>query len=545
MTARDKFIVVALLTLMVVVSVVTIAMDTREARVVPAYGGTYVEGVTGVPQYLNPVIAATDVDQDIARLVFSGLTRFDRDGAIVADLASTFRTETEGKVWTFEIRPDAMWHDGQDVTADDVVYTVKLLQDRAYVGPYADAFRGVTVERVGAKTVRFTLPDVYGPFAASTTVPILPSHILGGVPYGELARQQFNVHPIGTGPFRVMDVDLRQIVLGRNEDFYRTRPARPRPYLERVILRFYPDPSEALRALARGEIDGVAGLSTGDAERARTLKSVVLYSMPTNDFVALFLNVRPDHAVFRDRAVRQAIVTAIDRGRVLQLATDGRGTVADEFVPPTSWAYVKDVRKYTYSVEDAKRLLEDADWKDRDGDGIREKGGVKLAFGISTSGEPSRVAAARQIASDLNAIGMKVEVHSQPFAELVEATARQRTFDALLVGISVSGDPDPYSFFHSTEASDPGHNFSGYSTLPIDRNLEAARRTIDEGARRELYAPIFRTIAEEVPVVYLYFSDYLYAQDRAVQGLRIAPLTDPRERFWNVEDWYVRTQPKR
>src|SRR5437867_4119634 len=443
MTARDKFIVVALLTLMVVVSVVTIAMDTREARVVPAYGGTYVEGVTGVPQYLNPVIAATDVDQDIARLVFSGLTRFDRDGAIVADLASTFRTEAEGKVWTFEIRPDAIWHDGQDVTADDVVYTVKLLQDRAYVGPYADAFRGVTVERVGAKTVRFTLPDVYGPFAASTTVPILPSHILGGVPYGELARQQFNVHPIGTGPFRVMDVDLRQIVLGRNEDFYRTRPARPRPYLERVILRFYPDPSEALRALARGEIDGVAGLSTGDA------------------------------------------------------------------------------------------------------DGIREKGGVKLAFGISTSGEPSRVAAARQIASDLNAIGMKVEVHSQPFAELVEATARQRTFDALLVGISVSGDPDPYSFFHSTEASDPGHNFSGYSTLPIDRNLEAARRTIDEGARRELYAPIFRTIADEVPVVYLYFSDYLYAQDRTVQGLRIAPLTDPRERFWNVEDWYVRTQPKR
>src|SRR2546425_201331 len=392
MTARDKFIVVALLTLMVVVSVVTIAMDTREAHVVPAYGGTYVEGVTGVPQYLNPVIAAPDADQDIARLVFSGLTRFDRDGAIVADLASTFRTETEGKVGPFEIRQAAMWHDGQDVTADDVVYTVKLLQDRAYVGPYADAFRGVTVERVGAKTVRFTLPDVYGPFAASTTVPILPSHILGGVPYGELARQQFNVHPIGTGPFRVMDVDLRQIVLGRNEDFYRTRPARPRPYLERVILRFYPDPSEALRALARGEIDGVAGLSTGDAERARTLKSVVLYSMPTNDFVALFLNVRPDHAVFRDRAVRQAIVTAIDRGRVLQLATDGRGTVADEFVPPTSWAYVKDVRKYTYSVEDAKRLLEDADWKDRDGDGIREKGGVKLAFGISTSGEPSRVA---------------------------------------------------------------------------------------------------------------------------------------------------------
>ena len=180
-----------------------------------------------------------------------------------------------------------------------------------------------------------------------------------------------------------------------------------------------------------------------------------------------------------------------------------------------------------------------------DGDGIRDKGGVKLAFEISTSDEPSRVAAALQIGEGLSAVGMKVDVKTQPFGELVELTARQRSFDVLLVGISVSGDPDPYSFFHSTAASDPGNNFSGYSTLPIDRNLENARRTIDEGARRELYAPVFRTISEEVPVVYLYFSDYLYAQDRSVQGLRIAPLTDPRERFWNVEDWYVRTQPRR
>jgi peptide/nickel transport system substrate-binding protein len=92
--------------------------------------------------------------------------------------------------------------------------------------------------------------------------------------------------------------------------------------------------------------------------------------------------------------------------------------------------------------------------------------------------------------------------------------------------------------------NDPGHNFSGFSTLPIDRNLEAARRTFDETARRDLYAPVFQAISKEVPVVFLYFTDYLYAQSAQVQGQRIAPLTDPRERFWNVEDWYVRTSPK-
>jgi peptide/nickel transport system substrate-binding protein len=312
-----------------------------------------------------------------------------------------------------------------------------------------------------------------------------------------------------------------------------------------VILRFYPDSTEALLALSRGEIDGVGGLSSQDAERARSLKAAVLYSLPTDNFVSLFLNVRPDRVVFRDRAVRQAIATAIDRGRVLRLAADGRGTVAHEFVPSSSWAYVKDVTKYTFSMEDAKALLDQADWTDHDGDGIRDKGGQKLAFTISTSDEPARTAAATEIQRDLNAVGMSVTVKSMPFGQLVDSVARQRSFDALLVEIAVSGDPDPYTFFHSTEVNDPGHNFSGFSTLPIDRNLEAARRTFDEAARRELYAPVFQAISKEVPVVFLYFSDYLYAQSRQVQGLRIAPLTDPRERFWNVEDWYVKTAPKR
>ena len=544
MTGRDKVIVVALIGLMVVASIAAIAADQNPAGGDPAYGGTYVEGVAGVPQYLNPVIAATDVDQDVARLAFSGLTRYDRAGAIVPDLASAFHTESDGRIWTFDIREDATWHDGQPVTADDVVFTVRLLQDRGYVGPYSDAFRGVTVDKISMRSVRFTLPDVYGPFADSTTVPLLPSHLLGNVPYAELSRQPFNASPIGTGPFRVTEVDGRQVVLLRNDDFYRTRPARGRPYLDKVILRFYPDQSDALLALSRGEVDGVGGLSSQDGERARSLKSAVLYSLPTDNFVSLFLNVRPEKAVFRDRAVRQAIATAIDRGRVLQLAADGRGTVADEFVPSSSWAYVKDVARYTYSTEDAIALLDAADWKDHDGDGIRDKGGQKLAFTISTSNEPARTAAARQIQHDLNAIGMSVTVNSMPFGQLVDSVARQRTFDALLVEIAVSGDPDPYTFFHSTEVTDPGHNFSGFSTLPIDRNLEAARRTFDEGARRDLYAPVFQAIAKEVPVVFLYFSDYLYAQSAQVQGQRIAPLTDPRERFWNVEDWYVRTQPK-
>jgi peptide/nickel transport system substrate-binding protein len=540
--ARDKFIVVALIALLVVVSGAAVVIDRAENKtVVPTYGGTYVEGVVSTAQFMNPVLAATRVDEDVVRLVFSGLSRFRSDGSIQGDLAKTFSTSEDGKIWTFEIRDDARWHDGKPVISDDVVYTVALLQDKAYVGPYSDAFRGVRVERIDERVVRFVLPDSYGPFAASTTVPLLPSHLLSKVDYAALPRVAFNQRPIGSGPFRVLEVDARQTVLARNDSFYRTRPDRTRPYLDRLVLRSYPDTSEALTALGRGEIDGVGGLSTSDAERARGLKNVNLYSFGTNDFTALFLNVRPEKATFRDRVVRQAIAKAIDRGRVLQLAADGRGAVAEEFVPPASWAYIRDITRHTRSHEEAKAMLDEADWKDHNGDGIRDRFGVELTFAVTTSSEPARVSAALQISDDLAAIGMRVELKAMPFSELIESAARERAYDALLIGISVSGDPDPYSFFHSSEIKAPGNNFSGYSTLSMDRSLEAARRTTDQTKRRELYTSVFQTIATEVPVVFLYFSDYLYAQARLVQGLKIAPINDPRERFWNAEDWYVRT----
>lgn len=508
-------------------------------------GGSYVEGVAGGHRHLTPVLPGTAIDQDVARLVFSGLMRTDRTGEIVPDLASSVHVEQDGKVWTFELRDDARWHDGQPVVADDVVFTVGLLQDRAYSGPYAEAFRGVAVDRVGPKVVRFILPGAYGPFAASTTFPLLPAHRLSGVPFARLSGDPFDQRPIGTGPFTLTDITSTDVVLSANLDFYRSRPDRSRPYLDRLVLRSYRDTTEALVALARGDLDGVAGITSDDAERARPLRSIAVYSYATGDFTALFLNLRPDHAAFRERAVRQAIATAIDRGKVLDVAIDGRGRVADAFVPPTSWAYPRELARYSRSVDDAKALLDAAGWTDPQGTGVREKGGVALRFTVSTSDEPARVGAATQIAADLAPVGIVAEVRTMPFNDLVDSVARPRAFDALLVGVTGGPDPDPYPFFHSSQAKDPGSNFSGFSTLPMDRNLESARRVADRAARRALYEPVFQTIAAEVPVVFLYFSDYLYAQRAGVQGLKIAQIAGPSQRFWDVEDWYVKTAPPR
>jgi peptide/nickel transport system substrate-binding protein len=545
LTVRDKLIVVSLVLLLALTSAGAIVAEQGRPSLVPASGGTYVEGVIGGYRHMIPYLASTPVDNDIGRLVFNGLMRTDRAGEIVPDLAIAFRVEQEGKVWTFELRDDARWHDGNPVVADDVVYTAGLIQDRAYTGPLAEALRGVVVERTGPKSVRFTLPAPYGPFAASTTFPILPAHRLAGVSFAQLPADQFDHRPIGTGPFKVSEATQREVTLVANHDFFRTRPARARPYFDQLRLRAFADTSEALTALARGEIDGVSSISSEDAERARGLRAVSVYSYPTNDFTALFLNVRPERPILVERAVRQAIATAIDRGRVLGVAIDGRGIVADSFVPRSSWAYPRELRRYERSVPEAQAMLEAAGWKDADGDGIREKGGVTLRISLATSAEPPRVNAAEQIVHDLRLVGVEVRLEVKPFDQLVETVARPRAFDALLVGITSAPEPDPYPFFHSSQAKDPGFNFSGFSTLPLDRSLEAARRVGDRDQRRSLYEPIFQTIASEVPVVFLYFADFLYAQHVSIKGLKVAQLVEPSQRFWDVEDWHVKQVARR
>lgn len=543
MGSRDKFIVVALVAMVAIATAAALVSAGSARNAPPAFGGTYSEGLVGVgsAQTLNPLFAGSQADRDVSALLFTGLTRFDQRGNVIKDLAADFTVAEDGKTWTFQLRPDARWHDGTPVVADDVVYTVGVAQDRAYRGPFAGSFAGATVERVDPRTVRFVLPDVFAPFLEATTIPLLPSHLLRDVTTSQLPSHQFNVQPVGTGPFRLESRDDTRVVLVRNDSFYRVE--RSRPYLDRIVLRLYPDRSTAIEALARKEVQGVGGLLSFEADRVRRIRETATFYFPSDEATVLFFNLTPERPTFRDRAVRQAIARALNRPRMVQLATDGHASVTDVPVPPSSWAYARDANspRYSYAPEQARADLDAAGWIDHDGDGVRDKGGVPLRFSLLANDDPPRVATAEEIARDLEAVGMDVTLEVVSFGELVDKRARERSFDAMVLAVSAGMDPDPYTFWHSSQAKDPGLNFTGYTTLGMDRVLEQARRTLDQAARRELYAEVFRQLAEDVPAVYLYFADYTYAVDRGVHGLRIAPVADPSHRFWSVEEWYVRT----
>jgi peptide/nickel transport system substrate-binding protein len=551
--ARNKFIVVALIALVAAATVAALVSARSADDAPPAFGGTYTEGVVevGAAYSFNPLLTTTQVERDVTAILFTGLTRFDQKGAVVRDLAADFSVGDDGKSWTFKIRPDARWHDGAPVVADDVVYTVGITQDAAYRGPYAGSFAGATVERVDATTVRFVLPDVFAPFLEASTMPLLPWHRLRDVPAAQLSAHPFNLQPIGTGPFRFESRDESRIVLARNDDFYRGGPAPSRPYLDRVVLRLFPERGAALQALARNEIQAIAGLLPAEGERARLLREIANYYFPSDEATVLFFNLAPDRPTFRERAVRQAIALAINRSRIVQLAMEGHATVTDLPVPPSSWAHMEasaparagraEIPRYRYAPDDAKAALDAAGWIDHDGDAVRDKGGVALRFSLLTNDDPPRIISAQQIQRDLGAVGIEVDLEVVSFAELVDERARERSFDAMVLAVSAGMDPDPYTFWHSSQTKHPGLNFTGYSTLALDRVLEQARRTLDRAERGDLYAQVFAQLAEDAPAVVLYFADYVYAIDRGVRGLSLAPLADPSQRFWSVENWYVRT----
>lgn len=503
----------------------------------PEKGGTYIEAVAGRPRYINPLLAHfNEIDQDLVALVFAGLTRPGEDGRIEPDLAREWEISADGTTYTFVLDDRRRWHDGEPVTADDVLLTVQLLQDPAFPGlpEVAAPWQGIQVEKVDERTVRFTLPEPFGPFLEQTTIGLLPAHLLEGTPAAELPGLPFNGKPVGAGPFKVDEVDALQITLVPD-------PAYPDQgaYLDALAFRFYPSSRAAVTAVVEGAATGSRFVPAEQVEWLEQQGGVSILSAPNyGRSVVLFLNTR--QAPFDDKHVRQAVALAIDRERLLQ-EVPGGGEPAYGPISPRSWGH-KSPLSAGAGVEAAKRLLSQTGWEDRDGDGVLDRGGASLSFSIATSDAPERRQVAGFLARALEGIGMKVEVETLPWDEFRDQRLALHNFTAALAEISLtSGDPDVHAFWHSSQAAD-GLNLSGWQSERADQMLETGRRLWDQEERRKVYAEFQDLFAEEVPAVFLYYPLYRQAIGEQVKGPSLNPLLDPVERFRSFAQWYIATR---
>jgi len=238
--------------------------------------------------------------------------------------------------------------------------------------------------------------------------------------------------------------------------------------------------------------------------------------------------------------VRQGLLYALDRQALINQVLGGHGLVADSPISPISWAYTAAVRQYGYDPERAIGLLDASGWMDSDGDLIRDQDGTEMAFTLLTSDEPTMTAMAESLARQWRAVGVDVEIRSAS-SEAVTTFIRNRNFDAALVEIGLSADPDPYPLWHSTQA-ESGQNFSGFVNEAADVVMEEARFTADLQERTEQYHTFQQIFGEEVPSLLLYYPIYTYAVDARVKQVQLSPMLHTSDRFRNISEWYIQTE---
>ncbi len=541
MTRRSRWPLVAGLVLSILgLSALWYANREGTGAEVPAYGGRYVEAVVGSPGRVNPLyMAFNDVDRDLASLVFSGLTRIGPDGRPLPDLAEVWEVSDDARIYTFYLREDVTWHDGVPFTADDVIFTWEALRDPEFKGePSLGQFwQQVECTKLDDYTVRCELPQPFSPFPVYASIGIIPHHRLEDLSAEGLFASPFNEQPVGTGPFMLSDLNDDRAVLKSNPTYHLGRP-----FIDEIELRFFPVYSQAIAAVRQGRAQGLLlgpEASSEDLLQLQEMDELNQFAGRRNSYTILFINTRVE--TFREKWVRQAMLYALDRQRIVADLMEGRAEPADSPIVPGTWAYSADVRQYSYDPQRAQSLLEEHGWG-LNSRGVMEKEGLELRVTLLTDTDASRVAVGQRVAEYLQAIGVDASVEPQGSTALVDDYILPRRFEAVVWGWDQAPDPDPYAAWHSSQMQEEGLNLSGYSHYRLDEVLSEARQTSDIERRMVLYREFQQVFAEQVPSIPLFYPVYNYFVDNTVQGISLAVLFDLSSRFANVHEWYVKTR---
>jgi peptide/nickel transport system substrate-binding protein len=515
----------------------------------PASGGVYTEALVGSLGRLNPMLDWNNsADRDVNRLIFSGLMRFDSHGLPQADLAESWGTSADGTLYNFSLRTNAVWHDGAPITSDDIIFTIELIKSSGSLFPQdiKDLWSQIQVKRLDDYTLQFRLPEPFAPFLDYATFGILPKHLLGSIPADQLASAEFNLNPVGSGPYkfdRLMTSagEITGIALKVNENYY-----LPKPFIEQVVFRFYPTSATALDAYQQGEVLGVSKITNDVLQQALIQPALSVYTSRLPQMSLVFLNLNDPSLPFLQNAkVRRALLLGVNRNYITSKILQGQAIIADGPILPGSWAYYDGVEHLDYDPDAAAALLKNEGYVIPAGGGeVRAKDGSFLTFLLVHPDDATHTQIAQAIQTDLALIGVKVDLQAVPYDQLVTNFLIPRNYQAALADLNTSRtpDPDPYLIWHQSEATG-GQNYSQWDDRTASEYLETARTSTNFDDRMRLYRNFQVIFAKEMPSLPLYYPVYSYGVDSQVQGVQIAPLLyDVSDRLAYIAEWYLVTR---
>ncbi len=504
-----------------------------------AAGGTYAEATLGGIDTLNPLYSSTDSEIAASRLLFSSLYSYDTTGHLHGDLAESMSVDPTSTVYTIKLRPNVLWHDNAELTAQDVAFTVNLIKNPETRSPLRINWQDITVKAIDDTTVQFKLPAVYAAFPNALTFAILPQHILNQVAPGAIRENSFSRAPIGSGPFSFSllqtldDTQKRDVVhLAANPKYYDGTPL-----ISHFEIHTYDTQEAIVKALHSGEVTAASGLSGSEASQV-DMHSYNVYSKAVNSGVyALFNTTNP---ILKDQKVRQALELATDTTAIRKSLPV---TVPALDLPFINGQVTGDVaHPLPPNMQQAAQLLDADGWVMQGNQ--RVKAGQPLMLTVVTTKDSQYEKALETLAGQWRKLGVVVTTTvvntNDPAANFVQTVLQPRAYDVLLYELFIGADPDVYAYWHSSQVGTSGYNFSNYSSPVADDALASARSRTEPDLRNAKYKLFAKQWVEDVPAIGLYQPVAEYVASKHVSSIDpSATFISAYDRYANVLNWSV------
>ena len=514
----------------------------------PVQGGVYTEALVGNIQRLNPLLdSANNVDRDINRLLFSGIVKFDSRGIPQPDLAESVGVSKDGVLYNIKLKPDMVWHDGQPLTTEDVLFTINLIQNGGefIAEDVKNLWAAVEVNLFDDLNMQIILPEPYAPFMDYLTFGLVPQHLFEGMSIEEIAESPLNLEPVGSGPYRFNELLLTDSFVSAIRLVAFDGYAGEKPFLQEVIFRFYPDSNSAFQAYQQGLVQGIGEIPPSLIETALLDDSLNVFTGRLPQVSLVLLNLKETTVPFFQEAdIRNALLLGINRNAIVANQFNGQAIVANGVIFPGTWAYNDTIQPVKFDPQLAAEMLKDAGYLVVGEDNpVRENDqGVKLSFVLSYPDDDLHQAIAQMIAEDWADLNIDVTLEAVTPDVFVAQKLETRAYQAALVDLNLSRtpDPDPYPFWDLGQA-ESGQNYSQWNNRLASDSIEQARVTTDLAERTRLYHNFQAIFAEELPALPLYFPVHNYGVSEQILGVTMGPLFDTSDRLMTITEWYLTT----
>ncbi len=532
LSKKERYLILAFLLVIIGSAVATpISAFFHFTRSAPDYGGSFTEGVIGEPRYINPLLSRTnDTDRDLVSLIYSGLMKYNEEGKLVPDLVKSYEVSNDGLNYTIYLKDNARWHDGTKVTADDVIFTIQIAQNRDYGSPEMINWSGVEMERIGEYSLIFKLKNKYAQFLNNFTIKILPKHIWQDIKPINFAFSEYNLKPIGSGPYKFSKFKkdkngrIASYELESNKNYYGGKP-----YIDNIEFRFFNSEDELIENYNSNNLDSMSSVSPKNLKKIKFKQRLNIHELKIPRYFAIFFNQNQSKKL-SDKNIRLALNYGTDKKELVQRVLGNNGIVAE--APLSEGLFeVNNAKEYEYNPDKAKQLLPAS----------VASGSEKINLKLSTSSWPELTEVATILKEQWAKIGIELDIEVMQTPEL-QQVIKDRSYEMLLFGEVLPPDPDPYNLWHSSQKRDPGLNLALYDNKSVDTLLDEARQTLNPNERIKKYEEFQKLLAEDAPAVFLYNPYYLYPQGKQIKGSDMKIISMPSDRFANVNNWYIETK---